>query len=155
MILSTTGFRKEAGSMTDREIYISFNEHLQTEEWDMRKYRIGYFMMECCQNYYDGIDSIWKSVADIQEYDVSYFERYPFSEDNREGCIQDFEYYGDPFRAAQTLNDGMKKYYPDIDYCYQCKENGGDAYYYEIYRCINGVLTHQSIRDTAEDEIIW
>ncbi len=148
---------KEDRDMTDSlELDISFNEHERTEEWETRKYRIALFVIECWRDYFKDIDSIWKDVDDlIKNGDSTFeiFERYAFSEEDEQVYIVDYEYYGNAGRAAQTMNDGMKKYFPDIDYYFDCTENGGDAYYSEIYKVANGVLTHESIRYTDEEDL--
>ena len=153
--VSSTGvLGKDAGKMSEsQELCITFNERLQTKDWDELKYRIAHFMMECCQDYYKTVDLIWEKTAKELEKDDSIFKRYPFSEDNRHGCIQDFEYYGNSYQAAQALNDGMKRYFPNIDYCFECTENGGDAYYIEIYKVANGALSHDSIRVADEEDL--
>ena len=52
--VSSTGvLGKDAGKMSESQVLcITFNERLQTEDWDELKYRIAHFMMECCQDYY-------------------------------------------------------------------------------------------------------
>ena len=51
------------------------------------------------------------------------------------------------------MNDGMKRYFPNIDYCFECTENDGDAYYTEIYKVVNGTLSHESISVTDEEDL--
>lgn len=63
----------------------------------------------------------------------------------------DSEYYGSPAKASEALIEGMKKYFPDIDYDYSCQELDGDTIHDDTISVVGGVMTQQNYEYSGDE----
>ena len=136
-------------------LYLEFREHIPTEDWETRKYRIAYFIELCLYDYYYSIDENWQKAISADESNIA-DEVSSFSCNCYLGydlvMIEDCEYLGGPSRAEEALVQGMKKYYPDIDYEFSCQYTDGDLCVDERISVTDGVINRETESYDAEDE---
>ena len=143
-------------STFSRNVRVELWENKPAEVWNTRKDRIALFISECLYNYYGGIDSIWDRTASVKEEEIHNEISCEFYEDGGRIYLDDYEYYGSPARASQTIIEGLKKYYPDVDCCFSCQELDGDMVHDVTFEIVGGELTQKEYHYTDEEiEEYW
>ena len=113
---------------------MQFSEHNSTEDWDERKYKVACFVAACwnLQSKERGWSEISQLSAEECHQWLDEWEEESFG-DYEDSCkpfyIENYEFYGRITDTVEEMHAGMKHYFPDIDYEFECYIfNNGDAW---------------------------